>query len=92
MSINTPTVSVRPFLSNQLTRLPCPFYIYHGVSINHPVITRRKQGEKCESRLFRKGEPMTKLPPRIRIGDHVYLENMPVMALEVIDGISGGLS
>ena len=28
---------------------------------------------------------MTKLPTRIRTGDHVYLENMPVMALEVID-------
>ena len=28
---------------------------------------------------------MTKFPPRIRIGDHVYVENMPVMALEVID-------
>ena len=22
-------------------------------------------------------EPMTKLPARIRIGDHVYLENIP---------------
>lgn len=28
---------------------------------------------------------MTKLPPKIRIGDRVYLENMPVMPLEVID-------
>ena len=25
MPINTPPVSVRPFLRNQLTRLPCPF-------------------------------------------------------------------
>lgn len=28
---------------------------------------------------------MTKLPPRIRLGDHVFLQNTPVMPLEVID-------
>lgn len=28
---------------------------------------------------------MTKLPPKIRIGDRVFIQGMPVLALEVID-------
>jgi hypothetical protein len=28
---------------------------------------------------------MTRLPPRVRVGDRVYVQGMPVMSLEVID-------